>query len=587
MKTKRDSGLNRNMILLMLGTFLMILGLPFSFAQYETQIYQTDIGNTTINGTANDTMTTPPTEDAILGENQLQEPPATEIEISQRAAGVTPDSIFYGLDVFFDNLRYAWAGSEYQKAVVGVEIAEERLLETQQMLLKKNFDRAQQAIIEYENALENVKSAAEAFSQNPNVDTQTITTQLQEIKILVDNHEQEVKKINEQAAANIAGDGTITPQQEETANSVIDSLETNAAEVQAEVNVIVGEEISGEVEDAGNETEENQTITQTNETAEGINETGTVTEEQVYEQLNTAARQITLAREIIGAEAGNATNETNETQSQSVIAEAEVHLANALGAFNDGRFADALYEAQTAEELANDILGIEEVPETAPTEEEIPQTVADDRGEIRGFVFEDFNGDGIYGVNEAGMKNWTIMLSGPTEDFTVTDENGRYVFTDLEPGEYVVSQEIREGWMQTFPRDDIGAQNMSNETANTTTPYTVTVDAGSVTENLDFGNFRRGKITGMIYNDANENAVLDEDENGLFDWTVVAEGPAGNLSVITDDDGNYSFENLSVGTYLIRQISQSGWRSTHPADEMYNVAISSGVESRGNDFGNV
>jgi hypothetical protein len=41
----------------------------------------------------------------------------------------------------------------------------------------------------------------------------------------------------------------------------------------------------------------------------------------------------------------------------------------------------------------------------------------------------------------------------PGEESTVTNKNGEYWFMDLDQGRHVVSEEMREGWQQTFPAE--------------------------------------------------------------------------------------------------------------------------------------
>jgi hypothetical protein len=42
---------------------------------------------------------------------------------------------------------------------------------------------------------------------------------------------------------------------------------------------------------------------------------------------------------------------------------------------------------------------------------------------------------------------------GPDEPAATNDENGQYVFEDLEAGQYVVRLAVQEGWEQTYPAD--------------------------------------------------------------------------------------------------------------------------------------
>ncbi|MFM8494351.1 MAG: S8 family serine peptidase, partial [Planctomycetia bacterium] len=79
-------------------------------------------------------------------------------------------------------------------------------------------------------------------------------------------------------------------------------------------------------------------------------------------------------------------------------------------------------------------------------------------GSIAGFAWNDANGDGVWGVGELAAAGWTIYLDlnsngqlGAGEPSIVTATDGRYSFTGLAAGTYVVRQVPQEGWEQTFP----------------------------------------------------------------------------------------------------------------------------------------
>ncbi|WP_176746755.1 SdrD B-like domain-containing protein, partial [Staphylococcus sp. HMSC65H10] len=66
--------------------------------------------------------------------------------------------------------------------------------------------------------------------------------------------------------------------------------------------------------------------------------------------------------------------------------------------------------------------------------------------------WEDSNKDGIQNSNEVGIAGVTVTLTKPdgTKVTTVTDEKGKYKFTDLENGEYQVDFETPEGYKSTL-----------------------------------------------------------------------------------------------------------------------------------------
>ena len=76
-----------------------------------------------------------------------------------------------------------------------------------------------------------------------------------------------------------------------------------------------------------------------------------------------------------------------------------------------------------------------------------------------------------------------------------------------------------------------------------------------------------GSIGGMVWNDANGDGVMDEDEGGLggVRLRLMADGMEPR-DVGSAPDGSYRFDNLSAGFYNVRKMSQDGLRPTTPVE---------------------
>lgn len=79
-------------------------------------------------------------------------------------------------------------------------------------------------------------------------------------------------------------------------------------------------------------------------------------------------------------------------------------------------------------------------------------------GQIGGFVFADYDRDGVRDANEPGQSSWTVyidtdndgLLDG-NETSVLSAADGSYLFVDVKPGQHVVRQILQAGWAQTAP----------------------------------------------------------------------------------------------------------------------------------------
>ena len=193
---------------------------------------------------------------------------------------------------------------------------------------------------------------------------------------------------------------------------------------------------------------------------------------------------------------------------------------------------------------------------------------------ISGQKFNDLNGNGVLDGGEPGITGWRIRLSqsGTQVESTLTDANGNYGFQGLAAGTYTVTEETQSGWTRT----------------SSPSSYTIVVTSGSFSSNNNFGNFQLGSIGGMKFNDANGDSVKNGGEAGLSGWRIRLSTNSIQVdSTLTNGSGNYTFSNLTAGTYTVSEGVQNGWTETFPASPgTYSVVITSGTAAAGKDFGN-
>lgn len=190
---------------------------------------------------------------------------------------------------------------------------------------------------------------------------------------------------------------------------------------------------------------------------------------------------------------------------------------------------------------------------------------------IAGVVFHDLDGSGAQDPGEPGLADWTVNLSGAATASTTSDASGNYIFTFLSPGTYTISEVLKTGWVQTAPPPP--------------RTRTVTLGAGDYSTGNDFGNAHPGLISGQKFYDFNGDGVKDAGEPGLAGWTIDLAGPT-NSSAVTDDAGDYMFQNLIPGIYTLTETLRPGWAQTLPAAGSYVIPLASGENETDVDFGN-
>ncbi len=181
---------------------------------------------------------------------------------------------------------------------------------------------------------------------------------------------------------------------------------------------------------------------------------------------------------------------------------------------------------------------------------------------IGGIKFEDLNANGVRDPGEPGLSGFTISLSPnapgqPPLQSVVTDANGNFLFSNVTPGTFILSETQRPGFSLTVP-------------ALNSIPVTLTAGGSSIAN--EFGNFRgilTGTITGTKFLDLNANGVRDAGEPGQAGVTITRtpsiNDPSGvQLSVVTDASGNFTFSNVPFGSFTLNETVPAGFAQTAP-----------------------
>ena len=156
-------------------------------------------------------------------------------------------------------------------------------------------------------------------------------------------------------------------------------------------------------------------------------------------------------------------------------------------------------------------------------------------GSIFGYAFDDRNGNGAREKEEAALAGVRVQL----EDGTVatSDASGKFSFTNVEMGEHMVALDIKKVPIEyDFPGD----------------PKTKLEVKRRGVSQVDFAFQLLGKMSGKVVEDANGNGRIDEGEKGIGDALILLVREGKEFFTYSDDEGNFSLENLRGGTYRIR-----------------------------------
>ncbi len=191
-------------------------------------------------------------------------------------------------------------------------------------------------------------------------------------------------------------------------------------------------------------------------------------------------------------------------------------------------------------------------------------------GELRaatlaGFVYRDLDNDGSFepGAGETGIVSTFVTLTGTNDLGAIapvtiqTAGDGSYSFGNLRPGTYTVTETQPGGFLDGL--DTAGSPG--GGTAGNDVITNITLTEGLSSQNNNFGEIPAISISGNVYDDRDNDGVIDLGENGIggVDIRLVGTNDLGasvDVTIQTLADGTYSFNGVRPGTYTVIQLVQ-------------------------------
>ena len=180
-------------------------------------------------------------------------------------------------------------------------------------------------------------------------------------------------------------------------------------------------------------------------------------------------------------------------------------------------------------------------------------------------VWNDKNQNGIQDSGESGVAGIKVTLykgDGTELVTTTTDSNGKYLFENLDAGDYYAIFDLK-----TLPKNyQVSPRNRgendeldSDVDPNSGKTETITLEAGQENFSLDMGIYKKKEeskkycIGDFVWLDKNRNGIQDSGESGVAGVTLKL-FPTG-ATITTDSSGKYSFCGLENGDYQVEVVS--------------------------------
>ena len=176
--------------------------------------------------------------------------------------------------------------------------------------------------------------------------------------------------------------------------------------------------------------------------------------------------------------------------------------------------------------------------------------------------------------NHIGIEGVAIELydiDGNLVASTLTDDTGHYEFDDLKPGTYTIVEIQPSSYIDAG--QSIGMVDGQSLGSAADDKFTaVTLGSGSEGVMYNFCETIPAELCGTVWHDANDNGIMESDEERIGGVVIQLFDADGNMiaETRTDAEGKYCFKELYPGEYCVKEIQPTGF--TDGQDSLGSVA---------------
>ena len=186
-------------------------------------------------------------------------------------------------------------------------------------------------------------------------------------------------------------------------------------------------------------------------------------------------------------------------------------------------------------------------------------------GSISGVVYYDDDADAQMNQTESGAGDLLVELLDSEGDVRAqmnTDAAGVYCFEGLAPGRYRVRFTAPQGCGFAATERTVTRGGAQESDSNVTETKYISIASGDAVTTADAGIVRLGALSGRIWEDRNADKAADEQELMLPGVEVALMNGSGRsilTSTVTDENGEFAFDNVRPGEYMLRISAPDGY----------------------------